>query len=136
MNLYDKDFYAWLLHNAALIREGKLAEVDLEHVAQELESISNNYRREFSHHVSLVMSHLLNPARSEKVELLIEEERICINRLLEESPSLKDIFGSISSYAYELAVLNAAMEAKVDKSTFPTTCTFSLEDCINQEFIK
>ncbi len=27
---YDKDFYAWSLHNAALIRAGKLSEVDLE----------------------------------------------------------------------------------------------------------
>ncbi len=26
-NNYDKDFYAWSLHNAALIREGKLSEV-------------------------------------------------------------------------------------------------------------
>ncbi len=26
---YSKDFYAWVLHNAALIRQGKFAELDI-----------------------------------------------------------------------------------------------------------
>ncbi|MBS0349806.1 MAG: DUF29 family protein [Proteobacteria bacterium] len=34
-NEYDQDFYAWSLHNAALIRAGKLSEVDLSNVANE-----------------------------------------------------------------------------------------------------
>jgi hypothetical protein len=34
--LYEHDRYAWTLENAALIRQGQLAEVDLEHVAEEL----------------------------------------------------------------------------------------------------
>jgi hypothetical protein len=34
---YEKDFYAWTIHNAKLLREGKFSEVDVEHVAEEIE---------------------------------------------------------------------------------------------------
>ena len=32
---YEKDFYAWAIHNAKLLREGRLSEVDIEHIAKE-----------------------------------------------------------------------------------------------------
>ena len=36
---YDKDFYAWAMKNAELIRKGKHAEIDFKNIAEELESI-------------------------------------------------------------------------------------------------
>ncbi len=34
---YSQDFYAWALHNATLIRQGKLAEIDLENMDEAYE---------------------------------------------------------------------------------------------------
>ncbi|HME85504.1 MAG TPA: DUF29 family protein [Roseiarcus sp.] len=37
--LYDRDFFAWGRQQAVLLRAGKLAEADIEHIAEEIESI-------------------------------------------------------------------------------------------------
>jgi hypothetical protein len=34
---YDKDYYAWAMHNAELLRQGRLGEIDSERIAEELE---------------------------------------------------------------------------------------------------
>jgi len=43
---YEHDFYLWAVTNADLIRKGKLSEVDLENVAEEIESMGKNQKRE------------------------------------------------------------------------------------------
>jgi hypothetical protein len=35
---YDQDFYAWLTANVQLMHQGRLDEVDAEHVAEELDA--------------------------------------------------------------------------------------------------
>jgi len=60
---YNKDFYAWLMKNANLLRQHKFNEVDIEHVAEELESMGKS------------------------------EKRIDILELLEDSPSLHHELG-------------------------------------------
>ena len=37
---YETDFCAWAIQNAQLLREGKLTQIDAEHIAEELESMS------------------------------------------------------------------------------------------------
>lgn len=44
--LYDRDFYAWANEQAALLREGKLSQADIEHIAQEIESMGRTEKRE------------------------------------------------------------------------------------------
>ncbi len=36
---YDTDFYAWANEQASLLRSGKLAEADIAHIAEEIESM-------------------------------------------------------------------------------------------------
>lgn len=43
---YETDFYAWLNDQARLLRAGKLGEIDIEHVAEELESLGRSEKRE------------------------------------------------------------------------------------------
>jgi hypothetical protein len=38
-NLYKRDFYAWTQEQAAKLRAGRLAELDISHLAEELESM-------------------------------------------------------------------------------------------------
>ncbi|NES22573.1 MAG: DUF29 domain-containing protein [Symploca sp. SIO3E6] len=43
---YDIDFYAWLNKNVELLRGGRLAEIDVEHIAEELESMGKRDLRQ------------------------------------------------------------------------------------------
>ena len=36
---YETDFYAWANEQASLLRSGKLAEADIAHIAEEIESM-------------------------------------------------------------------------------------------------
>jgi hypothetical protein len=38
-SLYEQDFYAWANEQAALLRNGRVSDADLEHIAEEIESM-------------------------------------------------------------------------------------------------
>ncbi|MBS0351418.1 MAG: DUF29 domain-containing protein [Proteobacteria bacterium] len=138
-NEYDTDFYAWSLHNAALIREGKLSEVDLENVAEEIESMGKGNKRELINQLSELLSHLLkwkfqSGRRGKSWELTIKEQRLKLQSLLEESPSLKHELDKHLTDAYEIALLIAARETGLDEKIFPKTCPFSLNESLKNDF--
>jgi len=56
---YNKDFYAWLMKNADLLRQHKFNEVDIEHVAEELESMGKSEKRELTSRLTVLLAHLL-----------------------------------------------------------------------------
>jgi hypothetical protein len=45
-DLYEIDFYAWANEQARLIRDGRLADADLENIAEEIESMGRSEKRE------------------------------------------------------------------------------------------
>lgn len=43
--IYERDLYAWAMQNAALLRAGRLDEVDHMNIAEELESMGRSESR-------------------------------------------------------------------------------------------
>ena len=58
-SLYDRDFYAWSIEQAALLRQGRVAEADLENIAEEIESMGKAEKREFVGCLTVLILHLL-----------------------------------------------------------------------------
>lgn len=138
-NEYETDFYAWSLHNAALIREGKLSKVDFKNVAEELESMGKGNRRELISRLSVLISHLLKwqfqpVLRGRSWELTIKEQRLEIEDLLDESPSLKHELEDQIHRSYEKALIAAEKETGLNQKTFPKTCPFSLKEILKDDF--
>ncbi len=136
---YEKDFYAWTVHNAQLLREGRLSEVDLEHVAEEIESMGKSEKRELVNRLGVLITHLLKwklqkEKRSNSWKYTIEEQRDEVLELLEESPSLKYEVQEKLNRAYRKSILWAATEMGVSKSMFDKECPFTLENILNQNF--
>lgn len=136
---YEKDFYAWTLHNAELMRQGKLSEIDVENIAEEIESMGRSDKRELVSRLAVLIMHLLKWQCQPKGHgsswiTTIKNQRIDITDLLDESPSLKHELDLKLSKAYEKAVINAADETKLSEKTFPTECPFSLEQCLDFNF--
>ena len=137
---YPKDLYAWALQNAELIRKGKFSEVDSANVAEELESMGNNNRRELINRFAILIAHLLkwklqSVRRSKSWVLMIKNQRFEIADLLEESPSLKHQIELKFDYAYQKAIIIASEQTGMDESEFPETCPFSLSECLNLDFL-
>lgn len=135
---YDKDFYAWAIHNAQLLREGKMSKVDIEHVAEEIESMGKSERRELINRLAVLLAHLLKwkyqPLKQSKSwEHTIKEQRYELIDLLDESPSLKYELEKQLSRAYQKALMLAEKETGFEKM-FPKKCPFSLKQSLNKEF--
>ena len=92
--VYDEDFALWSAEQAALIRAGKLDRIDLENVAEEIESLGKSDKRQIRSRLQVLMLHLLKwerqPAeRSRSWASSIRDQRRAIVDLIDDSPSLR-----------------------------------------------
>ena len=136
---YDQDFYAWAMQNAELIRQGRFAEIDAEHVAEELESMGKSQKRALGSRLTVLLAHLLKwryqpGARGSSWRNTITIQRLELQELVEENPSLQPTLPIVLPVAYRKARLLAASETQLDLSAFPDACPFTLEQVFADDF--
>jgi Domain of unknown function DUF29 len=136
---YNKDFYAWLIKSAELLRNNRFAEVDIEQVAKELEAMSKSEKRELMNRLTVLLAHLLkwqfqSALRSRSWKNTILTQRIDISELLEDSPSLQYDLGDRIAVAYEKAKLSAEDQTGIDKTHFPEQCPYNFAQMLETDF--
>ena len=131
---YEADFYLWTQQQAALLRQGQFnrVDLDLENIAEEIESMGKRDRRSVSSYLQNVLLHLLKwqyqpERRGTSWKLSIRNGRYQIRRLLSESPSLKPQLPAMIAEDYSPARENAADETGLPLTTFPDVCPFTVE---------
>jgi ribosomal protein L29 len=137
--LYDQDFFAWANEQAALLRAGKLDLADIDHIAEEIESMGRTEKRELVSRLAVLLTHLLKwrvqpSRRGVSWRLTIEEQRRALARHLVDNPSLKSRLDEATDDAYGDAVLRAARETGNDKSAFPSACPWLYEQIADVNF--
>ena len=136
---YEADFHAWAMRNARLLRQGRLTDLDIEHIAEELESMGASERRELLSRLQVLLLHLLKyqfqPERRGKSWLLaINHQRTAIERLLEQSPSLARMLDDAQlGKVYGKAVRDAIIETDLDRHLFPTECPYALIQVLDED---
>lgn len=138
-NLHDEDFYGWTEQQAGLIRQGRAADLDLEHLLEEIESMGASERNQLQSRLKVLLCHLLKwqyqPAyRSRSWNATIEEQRLSLLGLIEDNPSLKPILPERLLKAYPQGVLLAVKETNLDRRTFPADCPYSLAQLFDMAF--
>lgn len=138
-SLYERDFYAWTCEQAELLRAGKLEQADIDHIAEEIESMGRSEKRELVNRLAVLMLHLLKwqhqPNRQgNSWRLTIREQRLRLAAHLDDNPSLKSQLGKAIRDAYRLARIEAERETGLPGSTFPETCPFSFEQMLDDAF--
>ncbi len=137
--LYDLDFYAWANEQAALLREGKLAQADIEHIAVEIESMGKTEKRELISRLTILLLHLLKwrfqpTMRGKSWRLSVQGQRLDIDAHLNDSPSLKAGLSSAIAYSYRRALIEAERETGLDAATFPAECPWSFDQIMEANF--
>lgn len=122
--LYDRDFFAWSLEQAKLLRAGKLAEADIDHIAEEIETVGRAEKRALISRLSVLLLHLLKwryqpEKRSPRWEASIRVHRNRLADHLDDSPSLEPPLPQALASAYRDAALEAVAETGLAGSTFP-----------------
>jgi Domain of unknown function DUF29 len=137
---YDEDFFEWTQHTAALLRAGRMAEVDVEHLAEEVEDMGKRDRREVDGRVTVLLTHLLkwqkqSEHRSRSSKSTILTQRHDLGRVLQDSPSLRRRVGSELRRTYADSVQEAAEQSGVFLEHFPSECPRTPEQILDQNFL-
>jgi Domain of unknown function DUF29 len=137
--LYERDFYAWANEQAALLRAGKLGQADIEHIAEEIESMGRTEKRELISRLTVLLTHLLKwqyqpSRRGTSWEVTIGTQRRALIRHLTDNPSLKAKLGEAVADAYIDARAAAYDETGLSQQTFPAACPWSFDQMMDEAF--
>jgi len=137
---YETDFCAWAQEQARLLRAGEFSRLDIENVAEELESMGRRDKREIESQLEVLLLHLLKwqyqaTLKSPSWSGTIREQRRRIEKLLRESPSLRPMLDELITEAYVEAREKAAEETGLPEETFPVECRFTFEQVLARDFL-
>jgi hypothetical protein len=137
--LYDEDFYAWANEQAALLRAGDLSQADVEHIAQEIESMGRTEKRELASRLKVLIAHLLKwrfqpEKRTKSWEVSIRVQRRELVDHIDDNPSLKPLIDRVLEKAYPDAALVAALETGLSETVFPKLCPWTFAQIIDEQF--
>ena len=138
---YDADVLEWSRQQAAALRNGDFARLDLEHLADEIEDVGKSEKRELASRMGVLLAHLLKwrfqpERRSRSWTDTIEHQREAIGFALKETPSLKSTMRDPDwrRVVWLDARAQAYGEPGLENEVFPRECPWSFEDAMTAEW--
>ena len=135
--LYDTDFAEWASHTARLLRAGRMLEVDLEHVAEEIEDLGKSERSAIESQLRRLLLHklkqLIQPERDGvSWRVSIVDARREIRDRIAASPSLRPHLQQNLQKVYQDAVELAVTETEVEHAEIPEKCPWTIDALLHR----
>jgi hypothetical protein len=138
--LYDTDIVAWAEQQAALLRAGKLEELDLDNIAEEIDDVGKREKHELKSRLAVLIAHLLKwqlqpERRGHSWSATIENQREEIEDLFDEMPSLKHM---LEDEAFIKRAWRRARGIVIDEtgmSQVPRLPVWHIETILDQNFL-
>jgi hypothetical protein len=142
INMYpshDKDVYGWAVHTAQLLKDKKMNEVDFDGIIEELEEMGISNKHALKNRLAQLIFHLLKwqfqpDLRCRSWTGTVREQRIRLNDILEENPSLKSYVLEAIVKAYKISLTLIEKETPLDLKMLPAECPYTFEQIMNDEF--
>jgi hypothetical protein len=136
---HDEDFYGWAINTAALLKQKKYHEVDMNSIIEELEEMSRSEKRELINRLAQLIFHLLKwqfqpDFRGRSWRASIKEQRQQVEIILEQNHGLKSKLKDCIITAYKLSIPMIEKETPIDMKDFPTECPYTFDQLVNEEF--
>jgi hypothetical protein len=135
---YDTDVIAWANEQAALLRAGRFDAIDVLNIAEEIESVAHDEKREFGKRFASLMAHLLKwhyqtAWRCEYWREVIAGKRWQVAYCLRETPSLRNMF---EDEGWLAVVWNDAAGRVRDESgmDLPDRCPWAVVQLLDDDF--
>jgi hypothetical protein len=132
MTNYETNVVAWAQEQAALLRAGKFAELDIEHFADEIESVGRAEICGFEERMAVLLAHLLAwqalpQERTADLRDRIATRRQSVARLLRGTPSLSDSLTDPHFWrrAWQDAILASVADAEARRHGLPQVCPWA-----------
>ena len=135
-DLYEQDLYAWFKAQAALLRAGRFADLDLDHLIEEIEDVGGALKRSVRHRIRTIVEHLLKLEHSPATEprpgwrATVRTQRVRLRDALtptlrrEVESELAHLYGDARGLA-DGALRDHGEHAAAD--ALPETCPYSLD---------
>lgn len=136
---YEDDLYTWVEEQVALLRDGRIHELDLANIAEELQDVGSERYDQLESSFRVLLMHMLKwdqqPERkTASWEASIDEQRRRIERLLRKNPGLKSKLEEAILEGYSDARRWAAVETGLSRHAFPEECPYSRDDMMRRAF--
>jgi predicted DNA-binding ribbon-helix-helix protein len=136
---YERDFYSWLMEQAAHVRAGHWDALDRENLAEEIESLGREQFNKLESALRVLMTQMLKwdhqrARRSRSWSLSISAQRLELDDVLSDNPGLRPRIDEAITRAYRKARVEAAKETELDTEAFPDTCPYTWDDIESREF--
>ena len=133
----ERDLYSWAARQAALLREGRVAEIDAAAIAEEIDDVGEEQYHRLESALRVLMHHLLKwdhqpAARSRSWSITIREQRRRGDRQLRKNPGLRARLNEALADAYEDARDEAARETGLPTRTFPVEIPFTFSEVMER----
>lgn len=134
---YEDDPYTWGEEQVALLRAGRLTEIDAENIAEELADMGRSDLRSLRSAIGVLTMHLLKwdyqPAhRSRTWMATINEQRKQVRLVLRDNLGLKPKVAEAITDGYPIGRDHAVGETNLPYRTFPESCPYSFEEMMTR----
>lgn len=138
---YHYDLAAWAAHQAELLKAGRMQDLDVANLIEEMEAMSRKEHRELLNRMIILIAHLLKwqyqpTHRGISWIHTIDEQRLQISGLVEDSPSLKNHFndGEWLQKAWQQGVKQARNETGI--KTLPQQPIWTINEIREKDFFE
>jgi hypothetical protein len=137
--IYERDYYAWANEQAAFLASGDFDRLDLANLAEEIGDLGRSAFRAYASAYRALLLHMLKwdqqpERRSRSWWTSIAIQRVRIDEIISESPSLKSRVDEAIARAYREARLLAADETGLDLAKFPEICPYDPRAILSRPF--
>lgn len=137
---YETDVVAWANEQAQLIRDGKFALLDLEHIAEEIEDVGRSEKRELASRVAVLLAHLLKwqyqPERQcRSWSQTINDQRVELDYHLDDNPSLRTNLENNKWLTMVWAKTTSQARQETNLDCFPASCPWKMADVLTSEWL-
>ncbi len=141
--IHETDFLRWTEQQAKLLRAGRLDELDVANLLEEIEDMGREQKVALQSLIRMILVHLLklelSPAgdtRAKWTEELMELRAQAESRL-EDTPSLASYAQGLYRKAWPQArrIADRALAAHGESVELPRECPYSLEQVLDPDFL-
>lgn len=136
---YEVDVSAWALEQAHHLRAGSWAQLDVAHLADEIEAVSRTEHHALTSALRVILLHMLKwdhqPERRTRSRVSsIRTQRLAVAERIEDSPSLAPQIPQVLARAYRRARIEAGTETGLDEAVFPLACPYGFDAIMDRAF--
>ena len=138
---YEQDFVGWLNTQAELLKTGKVNELDIKNLVEEIEAMGRSEKRELESRMIILVMHLLKWTfqpnyQSRSWANTINEQRRRIGRVIKDSPSLKNSLNDTEWFndIWQSALYQAVSETGLDIKIFPEQPIWTTQQILVDDF--